>query len=68
MTLPTAKKILLIEDDAKTARAACAGLESEGYATARSPTGGDGCYQLNVETLDAGKTEGSLKNSSDNLQ
>jgi two-component system copper resistance phosphate regulon response regulator CusR len=54
MTLPTpAKKILLIEDDAKTARAVCACLESEGYATAWSPTGEDGFYRLNAEAFDA---------------
>ena len=54
MTLPTsAKKILLIEDDAKTARAVCASLESEGYATAWSSTGEDGFYRLNAEAFDA---------------
>jgi two-component system, OmpR family, copper resistance phosphate regulon response regulator CusR len=54
MTLPTpAKKILLIEDDAKTARAVCACLKSEGYATAWSPTGEDGFYRLNAEAFDA---------------
>jgi two-component system, OmpR family, copper resistance phosphate regulon response regulator CusR len=54
MTLPTpAKKILFIEDDAKTARAVCASLESEGYATAWSPTGEDGFYRLNAEAFDA---------------
>src|ERR1700716_2294637 len=54
MPLPTpAKKILLIEDDAKTARAVCAGLESEGYATAWAATGEDGFYRLNAEAFDA---------------
>jgi len=54
MTLPTpAKKILLIEDDAKTARAVCACLESEGYATGWASTGEDGFYRLNAEAFDA---------------
>jgi two-component system copper resistance phosphate regulon response regulator CusR len=54
MTLSTpAKKILLIEDDAKTARAVCASLESEGYATAWASTGEDGFYRLNAEAFDA---------------
>jgi two-component system copper resistance phosphate regulon response regulator CusR len=54
MTLPTpAKKILFIEDDAKTARAVCASLESEGYATAWASTGEDGFYRLNAEAFDA---------------
>ena len=54
MSLQTvAKKILLIEDDAKTARAVRAGLESEGYATAWASTGEDGFYRLNAEAFDA---------------
>ena len=54
MTLPTpAKKILFIEDDAKTACAVCASLESEGYATAWASTGEDGFYRLNAEAFDA---------------
>jgi two-component system, OmpR family, copper resistance phosphate regulon response regulator CusR len=53
MNSPTpAKKILLIEDDAKTARAVCSSLESEGYATAWASTGEDGFYRLNAEAFD----------------
>ena len=46
-------KILLIEDDAKTARAVCSSLESEGYATAWASTGEDGFYRLNAEAFEA---------------
>jgi len=54
ITLPTpAMKILLIEDDAKTARAVCSSLESEGYATAWASTGEDGFYRLNAEAFEA---------------
>jgi len=53
MTLPTsARRIFLIEDNAKTAHAVCDGLESEAYATARSSTGEDGFYRLNAAAFD----------------
>jgi DNA-binding response OmpR family regulator len=48
-----ARRILLIEDDAKTDRAVCAVLEREGFATGWAATGEEGFYRLNAETFDA---------------
>jgi two-component system, OmpR family, copper resistance phosphate regulon response regulator CusR len=45
-------KILLIEDDAKTANAIRVGLRGEGYDAAVAKTGEDGFFQLNAETFD----------------
>ena len=42
-------KILLIEDDAKTARAVLNGLKAEGFAPAWAETGEDGFFLLNSE-------------------
>jgi len=38
-------RILVIEDDAKTANAICNGLRGEGYDTALARTGEDGFFQ-----------------------
>jgi two-component system copper resistance phosphate regulon response regulator CusR len=45
-------KILVIEDDIKTANAVRAGLRGEGYDAAVAKTGEDGFFQLNAETFD----------------
>lgn len=45
-------KILIIEDDAKTANAIRNGLRGEGYDAAVARTGEDGFSQLNAETFD----------------
>lgn len=46
-------KILLIEDDAKTARAIHAGLTTEGYPTSIAQCGAEGIALLGGETFDA---------------
>jgi DNA-binding response OmpR family regulator len=45
-------KILLIEDDAKTAQAIRRGLEAEDYVTAVAKTGEEGFFQLSSGTFD----------------
>jgi len=45
-------KILVIEDDSKTANAIRTGLRGEGYDAAVAKTGEDGFFQLNAETFD----------------
>ncbi|MCI0748533.1 MAG: response regulator transcription factor [Verrucomicrobia subdivision 3 bacterium] len=45
-------KILIIEDDAKTANAIRTGLRGEGYDAAVAKTGDDGFFQLKAETFD----------------
>jgi two-component system, OmpR family, copper resistance phosphate regulon response regulator CusR len=45
-------KILVIEDDNKTANAIRTGLRGEGYDAAVAKTGEDGFFQLNAETFD----------------
>src|SRR5262249_55577052 len=45
-------KILVIEDDSKTANALRTGLRGEGYDAAVARTGEDGFFQLNAETFD----------------
>src|SRR5262245_9819646 len=45
-------KILVIEDDAKTANAIWTGLHDEGYDAAVAKTGEDGFFQLNAESFD----------------
>lgn len=44
-------KILLIEDDLKTARAVIAGLKSEGFDTALAKTGEEGFYLLSAHAF-----------------
>ena len=45
-------KILVIEDDAKTAQAVRHGLEKEGYDAAVAKTGEEGFFRLNSEAFD----------------
>ena len=45
-------KILVIEDDMKTANAIRSGLRGEGYDTAVARTGEDGFFQLSAESFD----------------
>lgn len=45
-------KILIVEDDAKTARAIHAGLEAEGYSAHIAATGDEGAARLAAETFD----------------
>lgn len=45
-------KILVIEDDGKTAQAVRRGLEAEGYDAAVARTGEEGFFQLNAEAFD----------------
>jgi two-component system copper resistance phosphate regulon response regulator CusR len=45
-------KILVIEDDAKTANAIRSGLRGEGYEADSARTGEDGFFQLNAEPFD----------------
>jgi DNA-binding response OmpR family regulator len=45
-------KILLIEDNAKTARALAQGLRGEGFTTTLAKTGEDGFFLLSSETFD----------------
>lgn len=45
-------KILVIEDDAKTAQALRRGLEAEGYEAAVARTGEEGFFQVNAEAFD----------------
>jgi DNA-binding response OmpR family regulator len=45
-------KLLLIEDEAKTARAVQTGLRSEGFETAVARTGEEGFFLLNAEKFD----------------
>jgi len=45
-------KILIIEDDAKTANAIRTGLRGEGYDATIAKTGEDGFFQLNAEPFD----------------
>ena len=45
-------RILVIEDDAKTANAIRSGLRAEGYDAALARTGEDGFFQLNAEPFD----------------
>ena len=45
-------KILVIEDDVKTANAIRSGLRGEGYDTAVARTGEDGFFQLSAESVD----------------
>lgn len=45
-------RLLIVEDDEKTARALAAGLESSGFSTATAHTGEEGFYLLNAESFD----------------
>ena len=45
-------KILVIEDDVKTANAIRSGLRGEGYDAAVARTGEDGFFQLSAESFD----------------
>ncbi len=47
-----AMRILIIEDDEKTAQALATGLAKEGFSAAVSRTGEDGFYRLNAEPFD----------------
>jgi len=53
MNGPSRPKILVIEDETKTARAIVNGLKTEGFVLALAPTGEDGFFQLNEEPFDA---------------
>jgi len=46
-------KILIVEDDAKTAQAICAGLQNEGYESITTPSGAEGLTLLGAEAFDA---------------
>jgi DNA-binding response OmpR family regulator len=50
---PSRPKILVIEDETKTARAIVNGLKTEGFLLSSAPTGEDGFFQLNDEPFDA---------------
>jgi len=45
-------RLLIVEDDEKTARALASGLERGGFATATAHTGEEGFFLLNSETFD----------------
>jgi DNA-binding response OmpR family regulator len=53
MNGPSRPRILVIEDETKTARAIVNGLQTEGFFLAWAPTGEDGFFQLNDEPFDA---------------
>jgi DNA-binding response OmpR family regulator len=46
---PSRPKILLIEDEAKTARAVVNGLKTEGFVPSEAATGEEGFFLLNSE-------------------
>ena len=46
-------RLLIVEDDEKTARALAAGLDRAGFATAVAHTGEEGLFLLNAESLHA---------------
>jgi DNA-binding response OmpR family regulator len=52
MNGPGRPKILLIEDETKTARAIISGLKTEGFVVSLASTGEDGFFQLNSESFD----------------
>ncbi len=45
-------RLLIVEDDVKTARALAAGLERGGFSVATAHTGEDGFFLLNAESFD----------------
>ena len=45
-------RLLVVEDDVKTARALADGLERGGFSVATAHTGEDGFFRLNAETFD----------------
>jgi DNA-binding response OmpR family regulator len=53
MNGPSRPKILLIEDEAKTARAVVNGLKTEGFVPSLAATGEDGFFLLSSEPFDA---------------
>jgi two-component system, OmpR family, copper resistance phosphate regulon response regulator CusR len=53
MTGPSRPKILLIEDEQKTARAVINGLKTEGFAAVWAETGEDGFFVLSSQHFDA---------------
>jgi DNA-binding response OmpR family regulator len=53
MNGPSRPKILLIEDEAKTARAVVNGLKTEGFVPSLAATGEEGFFLLNSEPFDA---------------
>jgi DNA-binding response OmpR family regulator len=50
---PSRPKILVIEDEPKTAQAIVNGLKTEGFFLSLAPTGEDGFFQLNDQPFDA---------------
>jgi two-component system, OmpR family, copper resistance phosphate regulon response regulator CusR len=50
---PSRARILLVEDEEKTARAIVSGLEAEGFAASWAETGEEGFFLLNSERFDA---------------
>jgi DNA-binding response OmpR family regulator len=50
---PSGARILLIEDEEKTARAIVTALETEGFAASWAGTGEEGFFLLNSERFDA---------------
>jgi DNA-binding response OmpR family regulator len=46
-------RILIIEDDSKTANAICTGLQGEGFEATTAPSGEQGLRQLDAEAVDA---------------
>jgi DNA-binding response OmpR family regulator len=53
MNGPSRPKILLIEDEAKTARAVLNGLKTEGFIPSLAATGEEGFFLINSEPFDA---------------
>ena len=53
MNASSKARILLIEDEPKTARAILGGLKAEGFTPAWAETGEDGFFLLNSEHFDA---------------
>ena len=53
MNGPSGARILLVEDEEKTARAIVSGLEGEGFAASWAETGEEGFFLLNSERFDA---------------
>jgi DNA-binding response OmpR family regulator len=47
-----AARLLIVEDDLKTAAALASGLERGGFSTATAHTGEEGFFLLNAETFD----------------
>ena len=52
LLLMAAARLLIVEDDLKTAAALASGLERGGFSTATAHTGEEGFFLLNAETFD----------------